>query len=65
MRCSHPIKFFIHSSDLASTLGPRVKDYIMKPFVAQMLNEGIASGDEQIMATCSWAQGVCQQAVQG
>jgi len=53
------------TGDLASTLGPRVKDYIMKPFVAQMLNEGIASGDEQIMATCSWAQGVCQQAVQG
>ena len=50
--------------DVASTVGPGVKEYLQRPSIAQLLQDGHSTGDETIMETCSWANAVVQQALQ-
>ena len=51
-------------SDVASTVGPGVKEYLQRPSIAQLLQDGHSTGDETIMETCNWANAVVQQALQ-
>mmetsp|Transcript_29029 Transcript_29029/g.84350 ORF Transcript_29029/g.84350 Transcript_29029/m.84350 type:complete len:870 (-) Transcript_29029:536-3145(-) len=50
--------------DVASTVGPGVKEYLQRPSIAQLLQDGHSTGDEAIMETCNWANAVVQQALQ-
>jgi len=50
--------------DIASSLGPRVREHLTKPYIASLLKDGHETGDETIMETCGWASGVVQQAIQ-
>eukprot|EP00567_Pseudictyota_dubia_P000409 CAMPEP_0197465044 /NCGR_PEP_ID=MMETSP1175-20131217/64336_1 /TAXON_ID=1003142 /ORGANISM="Triceratium dubium, Strain CCMP147" /LENGTH=870 /DNA_ID=CAMNT_0043001049 /DNA_START=88 /DNA_END=2700 /DNA_ORIENTATION=+ len=50
--------------DIASTLGARVKDHLMKPSIAQLLKDGLETGDQSIVETSDWAKAVVAQAVQ-
>jgi len=50
--------------DVASTLGPRVKDYLQKPFVTALVETGMSDGDANIVDTAHWARGVIYQAIQ-
>lgn len=49
--------------DLASALGGHVKVQVAQPFVAQLLLEGSKTGDQTIIDTCTWANGVVQQCI--
>ena len=40
-------------SDVASTVGPGVKEYLQRPSIAQLLQDGHSTGDETIMETCN------------
>ena len=51
-------------SDVASTVGPAVKEYLSRPFVSKLLSDARATGDETIIETCNWAGAVVQQALQ-
>lgn len=51
--------------DIASSLGPRVKDHLTKPSIGILLKEGGATSDPQIVETSHWASSVVQQSVQG
>lgn len=50
--------------DIATSLGPQVKDQLNQPFVANLLNEGRQTGDETIVSSADWAGGVIQQLIQ-
>uniref|UniRef100_A0A6U3SM86 Importin N-terminal domain-containing protein n=1 Tax=Ditylum brightwellii TaxID=49249 RepID=A0A6U3SM86_9STRA len=50
--------------DFASTMGGRIRDQMSRPFVAKLLREGHESGDETIIDTCTWANGVVAQILQ-
>lgn len=49
--------------DIASCLGPQIKNHIGKPYVFELLNEGNGCGDQSIVSTSQWAMGVVQQAM--
>jgi len=49
--------------DIASCLGPQIKNHIGKPFVFELLTEGNGCGDQSIVSTSQWAMGVVQQAM--
>mmetsp|Transcript_18596 Transcript_18596/g.53763 ORF Transcript_18596/g.53763 Transcript_18596/m.53763 type:complete len:861 (-) Transcript_18596:182-2764(-) len=51
--------------DLAQVMGPQIRDQINKPFVAKLLADGAATGDQSIVETSNWASSVVSQAVQG
>ena len=59
----HETSVFLRS-DVASTVGPGVKEYLQRPSIAQLLQDGHSTGDETIMETCNWANAVVQQALQ-
>lgn len=59
----HETSVFLRS-DVASTVGPGVKEYLQRPSIAQLLQDGHSTGDETIMETCNWANVVVQQALQ-
>lgn len=50
--------------DVASAMGPQIKDQLQQPYIAQLLAEGSASGDETTMETANWAGGVITQVIQ-
>ena len=47
--------------DIASTLEGRIKDFLSKPFIQQIIEEGLSTGDPGIIDTAQWAAGVIQQ----
>ena len=47
--------------DVASTLGVGVKAQMSQPYIGSLLKDGHESGDETIMETARWANGVVQQ----
>ena len=50
-------------SDIASSLGPHVRDDMSKPYVQALLKEGFDTGEDSIKQTCMWANGVVQQII--
>merc|ERR1719174_2922251 len=46
--------------DIASSLGPSVRQYLEKPFIEKLLKEAYSSGDESVMETCNWAKSEVQ-----
>jgi importin subunit beta-1 len=46
--------------DIASSLGPSVRQYLEKPFIEIPLKEAYSSGDESVMETCNWAKSEVQ-----
>lgn len=49
--------------DIASSLGPHVRDDMSKPYVQALLKEGFDTGEDSIKQTCMWANGVVQQII--
>lgn len=49
--------------DLAQSLGPQIRDEINKQFVAKLLNDAMASGDQSMAEMSTWASQVVSQAV--
>ena len=47
--------------DVASAMGPHIKDQLCQPYISQLLQEGQGSGDDTTMETAQWAGGVIQQ----
>lgn len=47
--------------DVASSLGPRVRDSLAKPFVQVLFQTGMSSGDEGILQTTSWSSNQVQK----
>ena len=43
------------SSDLASSLGGRVRDALSKPYVQNLFLAGQSTGDDNILQTVAWA----------
>lgn len=50
--------------DVASAMGPHLKEALQQPYISQLLNEGQASGDDTTMETATWAAGVITQVLQ-
>ena len=50
--------------DVASSMGLQVKTQLQQPYVAQLLQEGLASGDDATMDTANWAGGIISQILQ-
>lgn len=50
--------------DIARSMGPQIKQQLNQPFVADLLNEGAASGDVPTAQVATWARGIVQQVVQ-
>lgn len=50
--------------DLASAMGPHVKDQLNQPYVAQMLQEAEGTGDDTTMETAQWARGIIEGLIQ-
>mmetsp|Transcript_27632 Transcript_27632/g.40920 ORF Transcript_27632/g.40920 Transcript_27632/m.40920 type:complete len:867 (-) Transcript_27632:353-2953(-) len=50
--------------DIASALGPTVKDQLAHPFVLALLAEAYTHGDSGTQETCNWARGLIQGATQ-
>jgi len=51
--------------DVSSSLGVRVKDYLSRPFIQALLQEGQSCGDEMIVATVNWASAVVREVLGG
>lgn len=47
--------------DVASSLGPRVRDSLAKPFVQTLFQSGQSTGDESILQTTNWASGMVRE----
>lgn len=47
--------------DLASAVGPQIKEQLQAPYMMQLLQEGMNSGDEQTTETAQWAAGIISQ----
>jgi len=60
---SNVVQYF-HRSDIASALGPTVKDQLAHPFVLALLAEAYTHGDSGTQETCNWARGLIQGATQ-
>lgn len=51
--------------DIASAMGPHVKDQLNQPYVALMLQEVEDSGDDTAAQTAQWARGTIQSLLAG
>jgi importin subunit beta-1 len=51
--------------DIAQLMGPQMKQHLNQPWVGQLLNDAVSSGDQSLMEVATWAHGVVQQACQG
>lgn len=49
--------------DISSTLQGRVRDYVSKPFVQQLVEEGLSTEEPVIVDTAQWAASVIQQVI--
>ena len=47
--------------DISSSLGVQIKTQIQQPYVMELLKEGHATGEPEIVNTCNWATQVVQQ----
>jgi len=47
--------------DLASSLGPRIRDYVSRPFVQTLLKEGTDTGNPTIIETVDWVNSIIVQ----
>jgi importin subunit beta-1 len=50
--------------DVASSMGLQIKTQLQQPYIAQLLQEGLASGDDTTMDTANWAGGIISQIMQ-
>lgn len=50
--------------DVASAMGRQIKYELQQPYIAQLLQEGLASGDDTTMDTAKWAGGLITQVLQ-
>jgi len=51
--------------DVASSLGPRVRDFVNKPFVQSLFLAAQSTGDDTIMQTAAWANSQVRAVLQG
>jgi importin subunit beta-1 len=51
--------------DVASSMGPHVKDQLNQPYVAQLLQEAEAMGDENTMETAQWTRSIIEGLIRG
>jgi importin subunit beta-1 len=47
--------------DIASSIGPQIKEQMRQPYISLLLTEANQSGDQTIMETSNWASTVVQQ----
>jgi hypothetical protein len=50
-------------SDIASTMGPRVKEYFKRPFVYALLREANETDDEKLVEISRWARDLIETAL--
>ena len=49
--------------DIASALGPKIKEQINKPYILQLIQEASTCDDPNVVSTAQWAMGVVQQSM--
>ena len=50
--------------DIAQSMGPHVKPQISQPYIQKILQDGMQSGDQNMIQMATWANGVVIQTVQ-
>ena len=54
---------FNFDSDIASTMGPRVKEHLRRPFVYALLREANDTDDEKLIELSRWAHDLIETAL--